>query len=66
MPFSITNYTLLHKHRRPTAPPKVASVPVMITNKMRAQLKAMGVTDEQLKTLTPEQAHKILQEKKTD
>ena len=59
----------------PEAPPvtrdatKVVSVPLMITSSMRTQLRAKGITEEKLRSLTPEQAHEILkqhEEKKTE
>ena len=40
---------------------KTASIPIMITKKMRIQLKEMMYPEEKIKTLTPIQAHEILQ-----
>lgn len=41
----------------------VASVPFMITNEMKARLAERGMTPEQIKELTPAQAHDILNAK---
>ena len=38
------------------------SVPVMITKKLRRELKDCGFTDEQIDGMTPEQAHAALNE----
>jgi integrase len=37
------------------------SIPIMITKKMRVQLKDLGYTEGKIKTLLPEQAHEIIQ-----
>lgn len=37
------------------------SIPIMITKKMRVQLKDLGYTESKIKTLLPEQAHEIIQ-----
>jgi hypothetical protein len=37
----------------------VASVPFMITQKMKAKLRARGYSDAELRAMTPEQAHGI-------
>lgn len=39
---------------------KVASVPVMITKQMEADLRARGITEEQIYRMTPAEAHEIL------
>jgi DNA polymerase I-like protein with 3'-5' exonuclease and polymerase domains len=44
----------------PSPPPPEGGIPFMITNRMRAALRACGYTDEQIKNLTPEAAHEIL------
>jgi putative DNA primase/helicase len=41
-------------------PETVASVPFMITWQMRADLRARGFTDAQIRAMTPEQAHECL------
>ena len=40
---------------------KGVSIPLMITKKMRVQLKEMMYSEEKIKTLTPQQAHEIIQ-----
>ena len=40
---------------------KTASIPIMITKKMRVQLKDMMYSEEKIKTLTPIQANEIIQ-----
>lgn len=37
-----------------------ASVPFMITRQMKAELRALGLNDDQIKNLTPEKAHAFL------
>ena len=37
-----------------------ASIPIMITKKMRLKLEDMGYTDSKIKTLKPEQSHEII------
>ena len=54
------------RHHRSTGningpdPGTVASVPFMITARMKADLKARGFSAAQIKTMTPEQAHRHL------
>ena len=40
---------------------KTASVPIMITKKMRVELKKMMYSEEKIRTLTPIQAHEIIE-----
>lgn len=42
------------------APGTVARVPFMITNAMRERLRALGKTDDEIRAMTPEQAHAAL------
>lgn len=44
----------------PEAAPTVASVPVMITREMEAQLRARGLSDAEISALTPQAANDIL------
>ena len=37
-----------------------ANIPLMITKKQRASLRALGISDEQIKTMTPQDAHTAL------
>ena len=41
---------------------KTVSVPIMITNKMRIELGLLGYSKEDIKSLTPKKANKILSE----
>ena len=40
---------------------KKVSIPIMITNKMRMELSTLGYSKEEMRNLTPIQAHKIIQ-----
>ena len=39
---------------------KKASIPIMITNKMRIELKTLGYSKEEMKKLTPKKANEII------
>jgi hypothetical protein len=44
----------------PTGTPPVGGIPFMVTNAMKAALRAKGVSDEAIKNMTPAQAHAAL------
>ena len=55
-----TNVRNVETSERPDEPGTVASVPFMITRQMKADLKARGFSDAQIRKMTPGQAHRHL------
>jgi hypothetical protein len=50
----------LRQHAEPTSKAALAGFSLMITRRQKADLRERGYTDEQIRDMTPHQAHRVL------